>query len=420
MRILYLCPDLGIPVLGLKGAAVHVRELVAALVRCGHAVVVAAPRATTSPREKPAALAAPLVVVEPEPHAVAAVADVKTFTHSLGACVPLAGDLRRVLSSRTVVRELERRFRDDPPDVVYERASLLSTAGAEIATALDVPLLVELNAPLTVEQAAYRASELGDLAAAAERETLARADAVVAVSAALAEYAVDCGADRRRVHIVPNGVDTRVFRPGPRDAAVASRLGLNGGPVLGFVGGLRPWHGVDALPDLLERLLPRHPGVRLVVVGDGPLRERLESEALARDVGTHLTFTGLLPHDDVPALIRHFDAALAPYREANGHPFYFSPLKLFEYMACGVAVVAARIGQVAEIVRDGETGLLYEPGDAQGLADACERLLGDPVFRRGLGRAAADQVSRRYTWDGNAARVAGLASSLIRSPSVVT
>ncbi len=415
MRILYLCPDLGIPVLGSKGGAVHVRELVAALVRRGHSVVVAAPVATKSPWEEPATLAAPLLLIKPQREAAAAVGDVKAYTHSLGVGLPLGGELRRILYNQELVAKLVPRFADALPDVVYERASLFSTAGAEIAAALRVPLLIELNAPLAVEQAAYRRSELVELASAAERATLTRADAVLAVSAALRDYALGLGAAAERVHVVANGVDTRAFRPGPRDHAVGERFGLDGGPVLGFVGGLRPWHGVECLPELLQRLDTRHPTVRLVVVGDGPLREELERELAARGVAAHAIFTGTLPHEDVPLLIRHFDAALAPYREPNGHAFYFSPLKLFEYMACGAAVVGARIGQVADVVRDGETGLLCAPGDVAGLAAACDRLLSDPALRRNLGRAAAEHVASHYTWDRNAAWLAALASSLVGS-----
>ena len=109
--------------------------------------------------------------------------------------------------------------------------------------------------------------------------------------------------------------------------------------------------------------------------------------------------------------------ALAPYPRLD-HPFYFSPLKLFEYMACGVPVVAAEVGQIAEVVRDGETGLLYPPGDADALVAACDRLLADSPLRRRVGEAAAKEVHTRYTWDHNAARVVELARSLGRPTGV--
>ncbi|HYQ82917.1 MAG TPA: glycosyltransferase family 4 protein, partial [Rubrobacter sp.] len=107
-----------------------------------------------------------------------------------------------------------------------------------------------------------------------------------------------------------------------------------------------------------------------------------------------------------------FDVALAPYPRP-AHDFYFSPLKLFEYLACGAPVVAASLGQIAEVIRHGETGLLYPPGELDALVASCARLLEDPDLRRRMGRAAAKEIRDRYTWDHNAARVIDLARSLI-------
>jgi glycosyltransferase involved in cell wall biosynthesis len=412
MKILYLCPDLGVPVLGRKGAAVHVRGVAAALSRAGHSVVLAAALLNKSPWEQPASPDGLTVLhLPPGPEAQAAVLAVKEFTDTLGAGDSLPGEFRRILLNRDLLRQLRRRFDDDPPDFIYERASLYGTAGAVLAGELGRPLLIELNAPLAVEQSTYRATGLGELAADAERWALARADAVLAVSEPLREFVIGLGVDPGRVHTVPNGVDASLFRPGPPDPEVRARWRLGDGPLLGFVGGLRPWHGVEVLPGLLGRLARVHPGVRLAIVGDGPLRAGLERDLLERGLARAAVFTGSVPHEEVPALIRLFDVALVPYPRPE-HPFYFSPLKLFEHMACGVPVVAAALGQIAEVVRDGETGLLYPAGDVEALAAACERLLADPALGRRLGRAAAEEIHARYTWDHNVARVAELARSL--------
>jgi glycosyltransferase involved in cell wall biosynthesis len=412
MKVLYLCPDLGVPVLGRKGAAVHVRNLAAALGRAGHSVVLAAALLQKSPWEEPAgADGAAVLHLPPGPEAQAAVLAVKELTDTLGAGDSLPGEFRRILLNRDLLRQLRRRFDDDPPDFIYERASLYATAGAVLAGELGRPLLVELNAPLAVEQTTYRATGLGELAADAERWVLGRAGAVLAVSEPLREYVTGLGVSPGRVHTVPNGVDAALFRPGPADPEVRARWGLGGGPLLGFVGGLRPWHGVEALPGLFARLARGRPGLRLVVVGGGPLRAGLERDLRERGLAGAAVFTGSVPHEEVPALVRLFDVALAPYPRP-AHPFYFSPLKLFEYMACGAPVVAAALGQIAQVVRDGETGLLYPPGDADALAAACERLLDDPALGRRLGRAATEEVRARYTWDRNAARVVELARSL--------
>ena len=412
MKILYFCPDLGIPILGRKGASVHVREMVTALVRAGHSVVVASPLPNKSPWEEPARLDAPLLHAPPGADSQSAILALKAFNELLGVENSLPGELRRILYNQDVLTQLKRRFENDPPDCIYERASLYGTAGVSLARELNRPLLVELNAPLAMEQSAYRAAALAELAAQAEQWTLRHADAVLAVSSPLREHVISLGVDPMRVHVLPNGVDAAMFRPRAPDPEVRARWGLGDGPVLGYVGGLRPWHGVQALPALLDRLSPRYPNLRLVIVGNGPLRAEVQRGLEELGLRQRAVFTGGLPHEDIPGLIRQFDVALAPYAEL-GHPFYFSPLKLFEYMACGVPVVAAGLGQIAEVIRDGATGLLYPPGELDALTAACDRLLTDPALHRRLGQAGAEEIHKYYTWDHNAVRMTELARSLI-------
>ncbi len=414
MKILYLCTDPGVPVLGRKGASVHVRSFVAALVRAGHSVVLAAPRLTKSPWEIPATLEAPILHLPSDHETLSSVLALKAFNETLGVSNSMPGELRRILYNKYFAVELTHRFESDPPDFIYERAALYGTAGIMLGCELRVPVLVEVNAPLALEQSTYRANGLGELAELAERWTLSRADAVLAVSAPLRDHVVSLGVEPGRVHVVPNGVDPALFRPGPPRPEVHARWSLGGGPILGFVGGLRRWHDVEALPTLLERLVVRYRDLRLVIVGNGPLGRELERGLQARGLTRHAVFTGSLPHEDVAELIRHFDVALAPYPRLE-HAFYFSPLKVFEYMACGVAVVAAAAGQITEVVRDGESGLLYPPGDSDTLLAACDRLLRDETLRQRVGAAAAKEIHSHYTWGHNAERVAHLAHSLTRA-----
>src|SRR5262249_5830986 len=186
----------------------------------------------------------------------------RDFVQQLGFDSSLPGDLRRILYNQELQSELMRRLDSDPPDFIYERAALYGTAGAVVAKALNVPRLVELNAPLAAEQAAYRGNGLADLGARAEQWALARADAVLAVSSALRDHVVDLGIDPPKVHVLPNGVNTALFHPAPYDPSLRGRLGLGDEPVLGFVGGLRPWHGTELLPEILARVAARHSGVR--------------------------------------------------------------------------------------------------------------------------------------------------------------
>lgn len=412
MKILYLCSDLGIPVLGRKGAAVHVRVLSEALRRAGHSVVLATPSLNKDPWEIPQQVAVALMHLPPSPEVAQAVLGVTEFNESIAVENSLPGELRRILYNQQLAGQLERRFCNHAPDFILERASLYATAGVNVARALNVPLIVELNAPLALEQSAYRATGLGTLAAQAEAWALTRADAVFAVSAPLRDYVLSLGVTSERVQVLPNGVDTALFYPAPRNPELRARLNLGAGPVLGFIGGLRPWHGVQALPPLLERLVPRYPHLRLVIAGEGPLRAELDAAFQARRLQSHVIFTGALPHQEISELIRQFDVALAPYPVLD-HAFYFSPLKLFEYMACGVPVVAAAIGQIAEVVRDGETGLLHPPGDLDALTAACTRLLDDSALGQRLGTAAAAEIHSNYTWARNAARIVEWACTLV-------
>jgi glycosyltransferase involved in cell wall biosynthesis len=367
-----------------------------------------------SPWEKPAELKVPVIQVRPTGATSSAVAAFKSFNGGLAAENSFPGELRRILYNQDLVEDLRRRFENSLPDCIYERASLYATAGVSLARLFDVPLIVELNAPLAVEQTAYRATGFGQLAAHAERWTLTQADAVLVVSSELKKHVLQLGVKPDRIHIVPNGVNPKLFRPAKADPILRKRLQLNGSPVLGFVGGLRPWHGVEILPKLLERLCQRHALLRMIVVGEGQLRSSLTETFESLNLAERVTFTGALAHDEIPGIIRHFDVALAPYPRLDHH-FYFSPLKLYEYMACGVPVAAAKVGQIAEVVSHGKTGLLHEPGDLDALARDCEKLLSNRKLRATLGRAAAAKVAREFTWARNAERIGELARQLIRA-----
>lgn len=382
MRVAYVCADPGVPVFGRKGASVHVQEVIRALVRRGVRVELFA---TRNGGEAPSGLQGVRV------HALPPVPKGE-----------LAARERAALAANDGLRTaLERR---GPFDFVYERYSLWSFAGMAYARAIGVPGLLEVNAPLIEEQAQHRG--LVDRASA-ERvagRAFSAATALLAVSDGVAAYSESHPAAQGRMYVVPNGVDPNRFRPGLAPA-------LPGSPdtcTVGFVGSLRPWHGLDMLVEAFAMLHCRNPGARLLLVGDGPGRERLVTRLTARGLldATHLT--GAVAPDEVPAWLASMDIAVAPY--PNTERFYFSPLKVYEYMAVGVPVVTSRIGQLTNLIEDGVTGLLCPPGDAAALAVALERLRTDPDLRARLGRAGRATVIRDHTWDAVARRILELAS----------
>jgi glycosyltransferase involved in cell wall biosynthesis len=135
----------------------------------------------------------------------------------------------------------------------------------------------------------------------------------------------------------------------------------------------------------------------LLIVGDGPGKGKLLADLHTAGVNDYAYLVGAVPPERVPGLLASMDVAVAPAPKLAS--FYFSPLKVYEYMAAGRAVVAGRIGQMAELIQDGVTGLLVAPGDPAELASALERLVRDPGLRQRLGQRARHSVEREHTWD---------------------
>jgi glycosyltransferase involved in cell wall biosynthesis len=377
MRIAYVCADPGVPVFGTKGCSVHVQEVLRAFRGCGAQVE----------------LFATYLGGEPPP-------DLRAVSvHPLPA-VPKGDRAARERAALALNAEVDSALRGAGRfDLVYERYALWSFAGMEHAREAGVPGLLEVNAPLVEEQAAFRG--LADRAGAERvaRRAFGAAGALLAVSRGVADYLEGFPGTRGRVHVVPNGVNLARFPAGVRP----SRPAAPGVFTVGFVGTLKPWHGLPALAEAFARLHDRHPDTRLLIVGDGTERATFEADLAARGLAGAAVLTGAVPPGEVPGLLASMDAGVAPYPPRAG--FYFSPLKVFEYMAAGLPVVASRIGQVAELLADGVTGLLCPPGDAGALAEALARLREDARLRGRLGGAARRAVRRRHTWGGVARRV---------------
>ena len=381
-RVAYVCADPGVPVFGRKGCTVHVQEVLRALLAAGARVDLFATRLDGDP---PADLTAVRI-------------------HRLPAAPK--GDVaqRERLCLRGNADTLAQLRREHGGfDLVYERYSLWSYAGMEYARGAGTAGVLEVNAPLVEEHGRYRELVHRDEADRVAERAFGAASVLAAVSSGVAAYLHGFPAARGRVHVVPNGVNPRRFSPDVTPALP----GRPGAFTVGFCGNLKPWHGIETLLQGFTILYRRHSNTRLLVVGEGPERETIERWRDENALEGAIELTGRVLADDVSGLLTSMDVATAPYPRMDD--FYFSPLKVYEYMAAGVPVVGSRIGQVGEVLRDGETGVLCPPGDASALASALERLMLDRPLRGSLAAAARDEVLRRYTWDAVVARVLSLA-----------
>jgi glycosyltransferase involved in cell wall biosynthesis len=388
VRLCYLLPDRGIPLDGTKGASAHVRGLVRALAQIGHEVtVIASPPASPVTALIPGAHFLPLPTPE---------------MNRLGfeALEPrLARALAHIWNNIGAQTALSQALHSTAFDCLYERLSPFAIAGSLVARERDLFHVLEVNAPLAWEGKHYRNQAFADEAGALEHEALGHASLVLTVSSTLRDLLVSSGVPQERISIVPNGVDTTLFRP----EGVSERNGLGDRIVVGFVGSLKPWHGLDILAEAFERLIA-HPRLHLFVLGSGP-QARLVSK-LAERHPDRVTLENGVAHEDVPRYLRAMDIAVAPYPALE--PFYFSPLKLLEYMAAGRAIVASAVGQIPELVQDGETALLVPPGDASRLGDAILRLTEDASLRTRLGAQARQEALRSHRWTDRARRITEL------------
>lgn len=382
MRIVYVSADRGIPVFGEKGASIHIQEMMRAFARLGHEVRCVAARAGDGPRRG-------LSVVE-VPQTVAGA----TRAEKERAAMAQADAIEERLCAL---------YREWPFDMIYERYSLWSAAGCRTGATLGVPVVTEVNAPLVLEQAAFRSLVCEGEARAIEAEVLVSSTALAAVSRQVGTYLVDTGAPPERVHVIGNAVDTGHFNPG---VPCASLNIPNDAFVVGFTGSLKMWHGVDTLMAAFRAFRAQEPRAHLLICGDGPKRGWIDGFIAGAGLQEAVTMAGWVDHEDLPALISRMDVATAPYPASDAH--YFSPLKLYEYLAMGIPVVASDIGQTSELLAGSDAACLLPPGDPVALTRALQELATDPTRRAAMAKSAAREGAQ-HDWTRNASIVANIA-----------
>jgi glycosyltransferase involved in cell wall biosynthesis len=371
----------------LDGQRVHIREIQKALVAMGHDVMEVSPVPSTEQAggEQAAGLKRSLMAAVAE-HTPAGAYELL----ELGYNVPIYSRLARAI----------RRFR---PDFIYERYSINTVAGVWASRRYGVPLLLEANSPLADEKKALGKVLLHSTARRIEQYLLANATRTLAVSEVLkSRFMSAYSVPSNQIIVVHNGVDRARF-----DAAAAQRdrlrreLGISDGVVIGAVGFFREWHGIDLLLKAMRHDPEIGARARLMLVGDGPVLSALRELTRTLDLGNRVVFVGSVSHDNVPAYVAAADVVVIP----RATP-YASPLKLFEYMVAGKAIIAPRQQNIEEILTDGRDALFFTPENDAELRAAVRRVVIDTVLSDQLGRGARDTIERvNLTWAGNAERI---------------
>jgi glycosyltransferase involved in cell wall biosynthesis len=365
------------------GQAVHIEELVNAFRTLGHEVIVVAPPLTEATR----------------------FGGDTSFVAWVRRHLPKAvGELLELAYNVPTYLRLRRALRTHRPDFLYERYNLYLLAGAWLARRFKLPYVLEVNAPLFAERVAHGGLGLPRLARVIEGWTWRQAAYVLPVTAVLAAMVEHSGVPKHRIAVIHNGIEPEKFKHYPSLPEAKRRLGLEGSFVLGFTGFVREWNRLDLVIDYLGG--PGREQCALVVVGDGPAVRELRGQAAKLGVADRVRFAGVVGRGQVKDWIAAFDVALLPAVTE-----YASPLKLFEYLALGRAIVAPRQPNLSEVLTDGRNAVLFEPGDAAALHAALDALIHAERRRAFLGRNALATIEDLgLTWLSNARRVCSLFS----------
>lgn len=288
-------------------------------------------------------------------------------------------------------------------------------AGVTAARRLGLPSIYEVRGLWEITRGSRNPDWMGgpmyNYMARLEADAAINADRVITITNALRDELIRRGVNKDKITVVPNGVDTSRFRPKPKNYELAERLGICGKTVIGYVGSILNYEGIDLLLDSARKLKNERDDVAFLFVGDGAeltqYRKRVESEGLADFV----TFTGRIPHHEVEEYYSIIDICPFP-RLPLPVTEIVSPLKPFEAMAMEKAVVVSNVAALEEIVTDGSTGLVFTKGDAGSLTDKLRLLADHPGFRKKLAESGRRWVERTRDWKDLSQQIGVLYRSL--------
>ena len=383
MRILYVAS--GIPVPGTLGGSTHAFEVACGLARRKHQVHLLAARSTG--QFELASLVRPVSQLH---------AGFLLHWQQLPRGLALLG--------APLILRLARAIQ---PDVIMERYYNLAGGGVIAAQQLGIPALLEVNA-LIVDPPAVLKRRLDDvLGSPLRRWAEAQCHAATQIVTPL-HTTVPPSVPRHKITELTWGADVDRFLP-PKPVSP---------PQVVFLGSFRHWHGVLDVVRAGLLLLEQGVAVQFVLVGDGP--ERAQAEQLAATQAHAFHFTGAIPYEAVPTVLQQASVGIAPFNTAT-HPalraagFFWSPLKIFEYMAASLPVVTTDLHPLNTIIREGQEGALFREGDLPALVAALRRVLDDVQRARQMGRHARERVVAHYSWQQHCAQLEAVLERIVAS-----
>jgi PEP-CTERM/exosortase A-associated glycosyltransferase len=319
-------------------------------------------------------------------------------TGNAGGRLPFVREVRLMLK---LAARIARVAKGENIDLIHAHSPLLNGLPALLAgRRLGLPVVYEVRT--FWEDAAVSHSTFAEgslryrISRALETAVLRRANAIVAICEGIRAEVASRGIDPQRISVIPNGVDARWLEPRPSATELAASLGLGTGPVFGYIGSFSHYEGLPFLVRAAPQFLGHFPGAKLLLVGSG--RDDNQLRATAGRTASDIILTGRIPQEQVRDLYTLLDVLVLPRRRMRLTELV-TPLKPLEAMATGTAVLASDVGGHAELVQDGETGLLFKAESRDSLVEQAVRLVEDFELRRRLTNSARRWVASERTWD---------------------
>lgn len=323
-------------------------------------------------------------------------------------------ELKTFLLNGLRIIRLYKLYRKHKPDAIINRYLIYDFSAIVVGKLLNIPVMYEVNASAVYEREIENRYYIKPLAKYVEKLIFNKSNVVTVVSNELKNFFEENGYNVSNTIVIPNGVNIKEYQENVEISSKFQELALQwkDKEILGFLGSLKSWHGVHRVIDILPSLLKSNPNIRLLIVGDGNTRDDIEKRISEKNLKDHVFISGFIPHDQVPGALSLFKVALAPYNNISN--FYFSPLKIFEYMAAGKAVVAPGLGQINELVQPGYTGILLQENTDICLEKAILEIIEDPEQLKQMSLNAKDYISRNYTWERNAEKISSSLEKIIQ------
>jgi len=316
---------------------------------------------------------------------------------------PLMRDIYGLYRNTQDLRLVAPIFRDNRIDLIYERLTQNNSTVSVCTQRYDIPLMVESNAPVE-DRREYWGAPLFFLTKRLEKTILKRADAVTVVSTPIKKYYERMGIEAQKIHVLPNGVNQELFSQENVSLDVRAELGLEEKVIVGFVGNIFVYHGIELFLILARNCLSSGYNIHFMIVGGdqvgGQGINQLHPLLNREQLNNMFTFTGPIPNTEVPNYIAAMDICILPR-----FMWYGSPMKIFEYAAMGKPIIAPDQENIRDVLTHGETALLVKSENPTSIVQAVKELVRDEQLRIELGQAARKHILSTHTWNKNALRI---------------